>query len=466
VPALCIVLGGVAVPAGASGDALQLVTATVYERDGTIDRQEGVTTDDLGHDPGGCPTYTGTNLVEHGGAAGQGLSVDEPASTPIWPMWSILACLGPKHVVPGDVTSVVVYSNGAPETDRVSRLTHADLAIDPDTGRGTSDFDDDSQSPIVVTRGSSFDYHRPWRGGDDQNYADRVYPTGSPLVIDVYTGDLLDVTLTATPGSVHAGGTVTLRASLPVGAGRSYTWTSGDGTTWTTSQPSTTYQYTSGGDYTATVEVEDGHGGGGAGKAPVDVEANDTQAQPTPTPSATPPPRGPDRGAPGHSPGHTPGHTRRPGQAKGGGKARSPGSGAHEGERTPTDHGRRPTPTATAAPSPAGRSAGSGGGAPSRDRGAPGGAKPETRRRTRRTRTPDSGLERVSGRLVSDVIALPAGASPLVRRGGAPQGSAQQERRQVDGGSLPAVIGALLGVAALLGLGAARELDVLPRVRA
>jgi hypothetical protein len=73
---------------------------------------------------------------------------------------------------------------------------------------------------------------------------------------------------------------------------------------------------------------------------------------------------------------------------------------------------------------------------------------------------PESGLQRVDGRLVSDVIPLAAAASPLVQRGGERRGTAERERAHVGSGSVPAAIAASLAVLALLGLGAARELGL------
>src|SRR5262249_36108043 len=100
-----------------------------------------------------------------------------------------------------------------------------------------------------------------------------------------------------------------------------------------------------------------------------------------------------------------------------------------------------------------------GGSAPSTPGGS-GRRTPATKERKRREKTPDSGLEHVDGRLVSDIIPLSAATSPLVTETAAPRGSAPAERRPVGPSPVPAISGGTLAVLLLFALGAARELDV------
>jgi hypothetical protein len=67
----------------------------------------------------------------------------------------------------------------------------------------------------------------------------------------------------------------------------------------------------------------------------------------------------------------------------------------------------------------------------------------------------------VAGQLISDVIPLPPGASPLVHVVPATVASPPPARRAVRASLLPA-FGAALAVLLLLGLGAARELGWRP----
>jgi hypothetical protein len=70
----------------------------------------------------------------------------------------------------------------------------------------------------------------------------------------------------------------------------------------------------------------------------------------------------------------------------------------------------------------------------------------------------------VAGQLISDVVPLPAGASPLVHVVPA-VATAPPARRAIRASLLP-VFGAALAVLLLLGLGAARELGWRPAWRA
>ena len=70
----------------------------------------------------------------------------------------------------------------------------------------------------------------------------------------------------------------------------------------------------------------------------------------------------------------------------------------------------------------------------------------------------------MAGRLVSDVIPVAPGASPLVHIVPATVASAPPARRAIRASTLPAV-GATLAVLLLLGLGAGRELGWRPRRR-
>jgi PKD domain len=420
-----------------------------------------VSIDALTGNPGACPRYTGTHLVQHSKSGG--LEEIQPpfptAQTGVWPLSSILACLGRPQPFAA-VSRVLVHgTNGRAELGKDSQLLQGD--IDP---RGST-FPDTSQMPIIFVRGTSWVYYRPWRGtSTDFNSPDQVEgDSDSAIVIEVYTGPLLDVHMTADLSQVDEGRvsfTATVSGNSP-GSHLTWDWESGDNQS-SSAAGEVSFTYAAAGDYTASLQVSTDDGSGGGDQVPITVPARAGEPTPVPTKDASTP--GPNDGSNGVTPpGSATPHNRTPGQRNGGDKSRSPASGAKGGRNTPSKHGR---PHASATPSPpsaspgSGESAGTGGGSPSNAQNGAGRRKPATRERNRREKTPDSGLERVTGLLVSDVIPLSAAASPLVQETGAPRGSAARARRHVEASPVPAIIGASLAVLLLLGLGAARELDV------
>lgn len=430
------------------------MTATIYESDGTT-VEDWVTLEDLFGDRFGCPDYPQDNSYLEGG-----VPVDQPpwnpgvgSETGTWPLSTILGCLERTHLTKDDVLGgvTILGSDGA-------RSDLARESIFPPT-----DFPGGRQ-PLVISKGTTFEYHRPSRGGGDDNAKDKV-PTDSdsPLHIEVSTRALLTVGLTASPSSIDEGGTVTFTAT-PAGSGYTYEWDAGDGRSKvTTSTPSHSFRYDAQAVYRATVHVTS-PGASGWQSVLVTVKG-DVQPEPTPGPTPAGVPDGSDGPAPS---GPAAPHGRSPGTPKGSGNGRPTNPGSKHGGKPQPGAPGQPQPTATpATPSSAdgtggsGTSIGGGGGSQSsrQDNGA-GRRQPATRDRTRRERAPATGLERVTGRLVSDVIPLSAVNSPLVTEVGAPRGSPARERRHVEAGPLPAIIAGTLAVVLLLALGAARELDV------
>ena len=430
-----------------------LLSATVYSSKGTI--TDSVTLGALQADPTRCPAYGGPPTMHELGRQGF-VDVQLPpsgAQTGTWSMATVLGCLQtpiPFSAVQG---ITVLNSDGSPQSGAASALKAADLA-------SPSDFSDTTQGPVVEALGSLNQYDRPWRGGADQDYLDEVQQSvngqAQPIAIEVFEGALLTVNLHASRTSVPVGGTVTFHATVAGGAasGLTYAWSFGGGAPGSTT-PAPQVRFTSAGQYEVTVQVTDQAGGGGVASIPITVGDKPRTATGTHprsgagTALGSRSPTGPLTSA-GHHPGG------RPGTTKTGASTPSPSPQRTAATPAPTAVTPSSTPTTSTPPITTPHL----GSRPLRP-GAP--AKPHPVARPAPAPRPSGRV--VQGQLISDVIPLSAGASPLVHVVPATVASAPPARRALRASLLPAV-GATLAVVLLLGLGAVRELGWRARRRA
>jgi hypothetical protein len=456
--ALALALVVFTCPGVASADVNsgQMVTATVYSP-GQSPTQDSVSVGALAANSD-CQRYSGPGIDLHGPGTNPGQTFAALA----WPLSTVLECLSvPVHVA--GVTAVTVHqTDGSPEWSASSQLSHSDL-VSP------SDFQDPSAAPVIWSDGSNLSYYRPWRGGSDDNARDVVeQPNPAPLAIDVFEGPPLSVSATASETAVSAGSTITFGATVtPANAGGlSYNWDF-DGGAPNSTATGPQVQFLNAGNYNVTVQVTDAAGGGGGDAVPITVTA--TNASPASRPSPNSPTTGPNtsagkdpRGPAGNHHGtptgsfgnnsfsnNNPDHKNRAASATHTGKHKS---AAHATTTTPapssTPSGAQTTPGSALAPS-------STTGHSTRVSGARHSSPPVKQSSTPELRaTPQTPL--VTGRLISDVIPLPPGASPLVHV--VPASIASAPARHAVRTSLVPIVGAGLAIFLLLSLGAAREL--------
>jgi PKD repeat protein len=435
----------------------QIVTATVYSSSGT--QQESLTLGALQVNSNQCPEYTGTLPVQHG-QAGQTTTPNFTGGQ-VWALSTILSCLQPA-IPSGAVKGVtIVQADGTPETGPGSQLTAADLAA------GSSSFADPSEAPVVGNQGTpsavSIQYDRPWRGGADNNFNDQVtQQTGSPLALEVFEGELLTVTPQASATTVPAGGSVSFSATYQPSnvSGVTYSWNF-DGGAANSTAAAPTVTFTTGGTYKVTVQVTDDQGGGGVASIPITVTSSTPPAGNNNGPSTGPKHSGGKHGqVPGKHQGGNGGHSHNGshnGGSSGGHHSNSPTSGSHSGS-TPTQSGGSPTTPASQPTSPAPASSTPTVTQPAQTHSAA--PKRPVRHQASDVKAPPAAGAQgpvVTGRLVSDVIPLPASQSPLVQAETGSPATAQAARSHA-GGSPVAPVVAGLAVLALLGLGASREL--------
>lgn len=446
--------------AGAAlGDASSqpVVTATIYNASGTS--PDSVTLGALQQDPR-CQPYGAQSMRELGREGW----VDVPlppagAQTGTWPLSTILTCLD-KPVAPAAVSGITVMNaDGTPQEDPGSQITRADLA-------SPSDFGDSAESPVIEDLGSVIQYDRPWRGPSrnpaDYDYLDEVQASdngqAAPIAIEVFEGPLLSVTATASQTSVPVGASVGFQAAVsPTNQpGLAYSWNF-DGAAANSSAAAPQATFNAAGQYNVTVQVTDAAGGGGGasvlitvGSPPSPGPGNHNQPG-AGTSGGSHTPTGPRRSS-GKHPGGRPGNTNSGGSGPPG-SGQGAGSSNHAGPRSASSRPisaqsanahlpRHRTPPAAARPAGERTPAGSGSSPPL--------VKPQP------PIAPAQGPV-VAGRLISDVIPVAPGASPLVTTSAGPAASAPPARRALRASAMPALAG---GFAVLLVfmLGATREL--------
>ena len=441
-------LGYASTPAQADAGAQQIVSATVYSASGTS--SESATLAGLE----ACPTYSGPSTMQELGQQGF-VPVTFPSNA--WALSTVLGCLAPQPVtLTGQGGVTVIDADGSPETGSGSQLTAEDLAPP-----GKTDFNNPAEGPVVSDLGTAIRYDRPWRGSSqgqpDYDYSDEVTtdsPNGqsTPVQIEVFTGPLLTVTVSASPTTVNAGQAVTFAATV-TGEGDSalsYSWNF-DGGAPGSAAPSPQVTFGSAGQYNVTVQVTDTQGGGGVASIPITVG--------TPPAPATGghkqkgagknkkshSPTGPVKSSGSHT-GAQPGK-QTTGQSTSSGKTTTTTSST---ATTTTSASTNTSPATTPSPSTATHASAARRTTTSRRRAT-------SHPRVRPTAPPPRSGPTVVGLLVSDVTPLPSDVSPLVHTVLAPAATAPPAREAIRASLLPA-LGAGLAVLLLLGLGAGREL--------
>jgi PKD repeat protein len=470
---LALALLGSAGAASADSGSAPMVTATIYASGGGTS-SESVSSSQLLADPQHCPAYSQTQMDQHSasGTTSTGLPQEHGSGTGTWSVATILGCLQPQ-VSPSDVTGITILnSDGSPQASQGSQLTPPDLAT-------PSDFQPNTDSPVVSNLGSSFQYNRPWRGqSDDFNANDQVTST-DPISIEVFEGPPLAVSATASPSTVAAGSSLSFSAQVSgnQGSALTYDWSFGDNLP-DSSQASSAVTYTDAGSYTVRLEVTDTNGGGGGTTVPITVTGS-SGATPPPATASTPETSTGPAGTGANPNGDTHGTTG--GNGKGNGKQPSNGNGNHNGKPSQdqtgapspsSSHHQKPSGSGTG---PTGGSGGSSGGSGAGGSGSPSATTPSSSTpqphpasgghpaghgaptHTRPSSTTAKSGQLVTGRLVADVTPLSAGASPLVQRSPGSAAAAPQRPRPSTSSPL-AVIGGGLAIVLLLGLGAGREL--------
>jgi PKD repeat protein len=461
---LALALLGSAGVASADSGSAPMVSATIYATGGGTSTTS-VSPSQLLADPQNCPPYSQTEMTEYNssGSTSVGLPHENGSGTGTWPISTILHCLQ-NPVSVGDVTGItVVNGDGSPQVASGSQLTPADLA-------NPSDFQQNTDSPVISSLGSSFQYNRPWRGQGDLNANDQV-TSSDPIAIEVFEGPPLTVNASASPPSPAAGSSASFTATVTgnENSALTYNWSFGDNLP-DSHEASPSVTYTDAGDYRVTLQVTDTNGGAGGTTVPITVSgsSNSTPPPTTSTPATSTGPDGtgnnPNGGARGSAGGNgkgsgttpsngngnngtpsqpTSSHTQKPSHSRGPGSSGTPGSPSVKTSPSTTT-----SPTTTIPPSSST--------SPSATHTSP--HRRSTQRAPTHTRpSPTNGSpgQLVTGRLVADVTPLPASASPLVRES---PGSAAAATPTHTATSPAPLIAGCLAVVLLLGLGAGREL--------
>ncbi len=443
--------GGVAVADENSG---QTVSAQIYQSSGVT--SDSVSIADLEANSG-CPTYSGPNPVDLYGSNGSVLQAVGFQDSLAWSLATVLKCLqDPVNI--SAITGVTVTNvDGAPEESEGSQLLPGDLVA-------PTDFANNQEAPLVFSDGDNITYLRPWRGGTDNNYNDKVTePDPSPLEIQVFEGPHLNVVANPASDAVSAGATVSFSATVTEAGGGtpstlSYSWNF-DGAAPTSTASTPQVPFASAGTYDVTVEVTDPDGGSGGTTIPITVNAATTPATTSTAPTG---PTSSNGNVAGGKKGHHPVKGTTSGKR---GSPKPATSGTHTDKPGSADHGTTPASKGTSGTSStAGVSGSSPGESATTSRHPAATPKQSGGHRTTPVRAPAPPARntapqapRIVGRLVSDVTPLPAGESPLVHAVPGALATAPAVRRSANPSLLPPLV-AGFAVFVLFSLGAGREL--------
>ena len=368
----------------------------------------------------------------------------QPAQGASWELSTVLTC--GMNVPLNNVTGVQVYSPhyGFDTTE----LTNAELT-------GASQFHDPAAPdalPVVSNDEGQNTYVRPWLGGADQNAKDQVVEDGAPVTIVVYeNGAELTVVASATTvskGSKHekVRFSATVRTSsgstVPTSA-LSWSWNFGYGGS-SSSSPTPKHSFVAG-TFPVSVQVTD-HKTGAGGTDTIDVNAGNPGGNGNS-------PTGPNNSSGDH-----------PGGSAGGPNDSATTGKSHSGKGTTTNGQNKQTTTTSTEGSGGTSGTGTGTGttpAPIVPNPTPAPPIPAPRSAThpptRVNKPPAATGPLVTGRLISDVIPVPANDSPLVKVAQGPPATAPAIRPATTTSFVPA-LSAGIAVVLLLGLGAGNEL--------
>jgi hypothetical protein len=459
------VAGGAALPANAAADQT-VVSATVFPGSQGSSSSVQVLLSTLNT----CGNYTGPSSVTMQSASGT--QPPQAISQPAWTLGTILTC--GLQVPEADVTAVqVVRFSGAYETP-LSNAQIFDFGQYPGSAGAL---------PTIYVDGGEDQttYVRPPFSATDANAADNVTQQGDPISLIVYENQPpLVVTATQTPVAGSQGTTeqVALGATVTTADGTSvpssaltFSWTVDTSQQLSGPTPVATVDA---GVTPVTVQVYDQSTGTG-GTYTFDITYNPQPGQPT---------NNPDPGAGDHQKGPSTGKTK----LNGGGGLNHAGTNPGAGTTRAQQHSTKPSHTSTPA-TPTTRATPATPPATTVSPTVSPAAPPTTQTTTvttptstttpgltvvttqtlhsprRRTHAPkrrsvaQSGASKrvVVGRLVGDVQALPAGASPLVHPIAAAAVAPALVHAANDGTSAPTWLYAGLAVLALLGGGAVYE---------
>jgi hypothetical protein len=402
-----------------------------------------------------CPEYSGSNPI-YLYPPGQPFQLTQTS----WSLSTVISC--GLQIPISDVTNVQIFNSSQ---GFQSPLSNSDLT-DPTSYQDPQAPD---ALPVISVDGTEDQttYIRPFRGGTDVNARDEVTETGAPISLVVYAnGPPLTVhasarvlSSTATVTTAKLAATVETATGAPVPASAlTWSWTFGDGGTSAAATP--THRFAAG-SYEVTVEVSDAAAGTGGTdtiqfRTPVEPSSGHTNQTGGKRPTKSTSPTGTENGKhSNHQGGQTGSHQSGGPSAGRSPTTPSPSSTTKQPATTPPPATTSTTNTAsTPAPPPVTTPKRT---TPPRRRAVP-------RRHTPAARTAPAG-PLVTGRLISDVITLPAGASPLVHATPAAAAAPPQVRQATSSGSFALPAGAL-AFAVLLGLGAGSELRGRRRARA
>lgn len=413
--------------AQADSDSSIPVTFAVYGPSGLVGT-DSVTIGQL--ESSGCPLDPDQQPPVTYAAGGVQASIQWTPSQS-WTLATIMSnpkCLDQTTPIPASFSWMTVIHPDSQEPDLTSaaQLTPQDVS-DPSSGPALSDL------------GTQVVYVPPNRGPSDDNFQDTMYPQpGQSLVFDVFA-DVAQVTpeVVASATSVPLGGSVTFSIpAAPAGESYQWSWNFGDGEGSSSGATTTvTFPATAPGVYSVTVQAI----GSTAGFTTVSVTDGSV---PTGTGTTTTP-TGPVKSS-GETPGGSPG------------KRKRPTSGGR--------HKRTESTTAQTRVGKTGNGAGTDGSGPNQS-GSSGsvhtGAVSGTAHRGKLPPAsgPAAARQKAAGIQVSGLLltALPARATP--GGGGSNGGAGNAPRLNRPGGSGPwPLVAGVLALAALLSLGAAREL--------
>jgi PKD repeat protein len=477
--ALCLLghLGAVA----AADDTTPLVTATIEGPSGTPST-ESISAADLKADPGHCPLYTGPPPTQNTPQSSSPGYID-PNNT--WALATIFPCMSPPISLASIQSVTVLHQNGASEADPDSQLSSSDLAP------GGNWLHPDEQPVVVYAVSGGDEYFRPARSASDVNVGDQVYDT--PISVEVFEGKPLAVAIETPAQTITTGASLSFGANVTGVQGTpSYHWDFDGGATNSTAEaPNVTFSRA--GTFNVALQVTDSNGDTGVAQL-VTITVNSPSGSPhQQTGTTTQPGNGNDTGSTsptGHKGGKPvppgSGGTKPSGNDSGGGKHGKSGQGnqsnhnhRHQAKRSKsrTDSGGTGTSTGTSSggtgtgTASAGTSAGSGGTQTSSipSTPLPASPTPATAHHTSPRQGNSSGLKAqtpsvlpegariVTGDLISHVVTLPLGSSPLVHPESGGTGREPVVRQGVTASPVPALVGGLI-IVLLLGLGAGREL--------
>jgi PKD domain len=363
----------------------------------------------------------------------------QPALGASWELSTVLTC--GMNVSLNNVTGVQVYS---PRYGFETPLTKAELT-------DASQYHDPAAPdalPVISSDEGQNTYVRPWRGGKDQNANDQVVEDGSPVTIVVYENGA-ELTVVASASTVSTGSKhkkVRFSATVRTASGSkistsalAWSWNFGDGGTSSSSTPEHSFV---GGKFPVTVQVTDRKTAAG-GTDTIDVNAGNPSGKGNS-------PTGPNTSSGDH-----------PGGAAGGPNNSANTGKSHSGKGTTTNSNQTTTtPTSTGSGGTNGTGAGTTTApvAPNPTTAPPNPApRSPTYPHARVNKPPAATGPLVAGRLISDVIPVPANDSPLVKVVPGPPATAPAIRPATSTSFVPA-LGAGIIVVLLLGLGAGNEL--------